>query len=286
MLFCLKVGLVCVIILLSSYLCTSVYVHSFDTVRNDFWIQDPTSILTSSQKHTLNVLIDRNSALKRNVYPCGNINMPYQIGVAIVDKMKLSSNISNTSINIMDYATDVFNNVQLGYAECNNGVLLFVSFDDREIGIITGSGINPKVLSHDDIDSIIYHIGSFFKKQDKFTGLREGIIKLSNHLIYKSDTVYKSNSSNMVDIIILGGFTFTILYIIGSHCSNNYYCSHCQQYGYYYVCQKCRCCCSYYGSRSYNRYNSRTGYRRCSTTSYRSSFSGGGRAGGGRSGRF
>ena len=169
-------------------LCAGTFIHDFNKIENDYWIQDPTSILSTSHKDKLNELLDKNSHFKQQSYPCGESDKTYQIGVAITDKMEDTD--TSRDIHVMDYATNVFNRMELGHSECNNGILLFVSFEDREIAILRGEGIKSRIQSSADIDSIIDHISPFLKKDEKFAGLYNGLLKITKDLISKSDNVY------------------------------------------------------------------------------------------------
>jgi uncharacterized membrane protein len=98
---------------------------------------------------------------------------------------------------VLDVAADHFKKLKMHETELRNGVLFYLSVDDRKFAILGDKGINEKVPS-DFWDTIRNLMTDHFKKQEFTEGLCKGIEmageKLKVHFPYqKNDTNELSN---------------------------------------------------------------------------------------------
>lgn len=101
----------------------------------DNWVSDPDHVLDDDVFNWINGLLNSDSKLKKNRYPCGWFIKPYQVGVAVVNKMH-----GDWVGREEEFADKVFNRWGLGYSSCNNGVLVFLSAQDKKVVINVGAG--------------------------------------------------------------------------------------------------------------------------------------------------
>jgi uncharacterized membrane protein len=98
---------------------------------------------------------------------------------------------------LMDRAADVFASLGMHKTELKNGVLFYLSINDRKFAILGDAGINTKVPAG-FWDSIKELVLDHFKKGEYALGLSRGIekagLKLSEHFPYhKADVNELSN---------------------------------------------------------------------------------------------
>ena len=176
-------------------------------LKRDIWISDPDKYLTEYQFFEINSMLDSNSYLKKHTFPCGNNYKPYQVAVLVVEKMDRSYSGS-------EFAETVFNKWGLGYPECNNGVLLFLSIKDKILSITPGSGITSDVLSDFDKEHIIIDaIKPYLKNKRYGDGLRKGVNELVQVLCISDISEYSSKSMKII-LFMLIVFMFSLGFII------------------------------------------------------------------------
>ena len=98
---------------------------------------------------------------------------------------------------LMDRAADVFASLGMHKTDLKNGVLFYLSINDRKFAILGDAGINTKVPAG-FWDSIKELVLDHFKKGEYALGLSKGIekagLKLSEHFPYnKTDVNELSN---------------------------------------------------------------------------------------------
>ncbi|MBI9066206.1 MAG: TPM domain-containing protein [Salinivirgaceae bacterium] len=92
----------------------------------------------------------------------------------------------------LDRASTIFNQLKMHKTELRNGVLFYVSIDDRKFAILGDAGINAKVPDGfwDDITTMVI---SKFQNNEYAVGLASGIIEAGNqlkkHFPHQSDDI-------------------------------------------------------------------------------------------------
>lgn len=100
-------------------------------------------------------------------------------------------------------ARDLFTQWRSQLKEADNGALILVAKDDREIFIATGKDIKNS-LSDEDVQNIIYEkIVPYFKTGNMAKGIDEGVLAIKTHIRHK-------NESNKFIVIILGIFASSL----------------------------------------------------------------------------
>lgn len=128
-------------LLLFIVLSSSVNLHYCETITKDN--PDPSQYVSGEWSDKI---IDRINELKNQTFSCGDVVRPYQLGFAVIDDIRSVSRWHEVTTNdAIECAKIIFNNWGIGFPECNNGVLLFLSINDRKWSIITGKG-SKKVL--------------------------------------------------------------------------------------------------------------------------------------------
>ncbi len=89
--------------------------------------------------------------------------MGYQIAVAVVDHMS-RYNFGSSLSEAQRFARFLHDEWGVGYDNCQNGILMFVSLGDRHMFISTGA-VAKKVLTNDKIDSVIGRMKPLLKKR-------------------------------------------------------------------------------------------------------------------------
>ncbi len=75
---------------------------------------------------------------------------------------------------VLDRASYVFEKLDMHFTEARNGVLIYVSVDDRKAAIIGDVGINV-LVEQDYWNSTLQHMLNTFKTKDVVTGLLETV---------------------------------------------------------------------------------------------------------------
>ena len=93
---------------------------------------------------------------------------------------------------VLDRAVEIFYQLEMNKTELDNGVLIFLSLNDKKMAIIGGKGID-EVVHEDFWDSTKNKMIEHFKK-DEFTeglvaGITEAGTQLKKHFPYQEDDV-------------------------------------------------------------------------------------------------
>lgn len=179
----------------------------------DNWVSDPDNLL---YKHNINSYVNLFSDLKRYKFPCGSSYRPYQVGVAVINKMS-GPYVGKQEI----FADMIFNKWGIGYPECNNGVLLFASYTNKQFVIATGNGYVSDILDVNTKAQIIGKMVEYMKNHHSFLSnkrialtetLEYGTNLISAKLLEKSFTYYGSNYNDRhYDIL---GYSFATVIIL------------------------------------------------------------------------
>ncbi|KAA6366660.1 MAG: hypothetical protein EZS28_037813, partial [Streblomastix strix] len=92
-----------------------------------------------------------------------------ELAVALIDKISSNQSISSFSIQVFDIW-------KLGNKETNNGMLLLLSIDDREMNIQLGKGV--KKISSDQLQAIMQKMIPHLQKEDYDKAVDIGITEL------------------------------------------------------------------------------------------------------------
>ncbi|MEM6697366.1 MAG: TPM domain-containing protein [Bacteroidota bacterium] len=116
---------------------------------------------------------------------------------------------------IFDYSYRLAESWGIGQGEKNNGILIYVAFNDRKLWIQTGYGAEgflPDAMAQQIIDGIITPA---FKQQQYYRGLDRAtdvIIKLAQGE-YTADDIRRSNEDSIFPIIMVFLIIFLIFYL-------------------------------------------------------------------------
>jgi hypothetical protein len=102
-----------------------------------------------------------------------------QIGVAVIERMASSN--KDIDREAERYATSLHNTWGVGDAAKQNGVLIFLSIQDRAVYISTGSGVQDK-LSGATVQSLIKMMKPYLRKQEYGTALQNCVVSSSRYL--------------------------------------------------------------------------------------------------------
>ena len=160
----------------------SIVYHNKKHVR----VLDPDRLLKSTEIDLLDEkLLKGELSNPSNFIPCGSVGRPYEVGVVLVKDMTLYSDET-----VESYTKDVFNRWNLGNSACNNGVLIFVSVDDRKSVIVPGKGISHNVLPPSLREETLKKMRPYFKKSELYTGLSRGLDYMIENMLKKSNNIY------------------------------------------------------------------------------------------------
>lgn len=116
------------------------------------WICDPESILSYESANNIEELLY--SVRKNTNSGCSKGENPgFQIGVAVLNRMRSNSDES-VAKTAEKFAKHLHDSWGVGNAGCDDGAVLLISTDDRQVYMSTGRGAT-KVLTDDQIDLII-----------------------------------------------------------------------------------------------------------------------------------
>ena len=158
---------------------------------DDNWVSDPDGYLSSSQISRINAHLNYHSHLKkpRHWITCGAEMKPYQIAFGIIDRMEPRFGPIDT------FAKRMMNRWGVGYRECNNGVTLLLSIEDREIAIVKGAGVATASLTPEFRHHVIQKMKPFLREFMIGDGLEVAAESLANRLAEESYRYRPTNSS-------------------------------------------------------------------------------------------
>ena len=152
-------------------------------------VVDQAGILTPAQKDQLSIILEKHEQKTSN-----------QVVVAIVRSLE--------GHDIAEYAVGLLRHWQLGVQGQNNGVLLLISIDDRELNIEVGYGLEGTLTDAITNDIIQEKIIPFFKKGEYGAGIFEGVnsimLALDGEYITVGKAVNQKENDDEIDWFVLG----------------------------------------------------------------------------------
>lgn len=110
-----------------------------------------------------------------------------EYGVALVSRMETNSYESVDGA-AKTYATTLHNRWGVGSEALQNGILIFVSIDDRAVYISCGKGLEAK-LTDRALDLVIRHMAQYFRNKQYGQGIEAAILETSGILAGKPASV-------------------------------------------------------------------------------------------------
>lgn len=151
-------------------------------------ICDPDNILSDDSKNILEGYIQ-------------NIKNA-QIGVLIIEKMSPTFiKFSSIETSSESFARTVHDSWGVGDASINNGVLIFLSIQDRAIYISTGAGVSSKLTSH-AINTIIEFMKEPLRDRNFGKAMEYCILNIKDILSGNNALPYSSSSSESSDFSV------------------------------------------------------------------------------------
>eukprot|EP00668_Euglena_longa_P015984 GGOE01020180.1.p1 GENE.GGOE01020180.1~~GGOE01020180.1.p1 ORF type:complete len:484 (-),score=147.55 GGOE01020180.1:329-1666(-) len=143
------------------------------------WICDPDGMMTPDGR-------DRAEAVLQTIeaechHTCLGEQVGYQVAVAVVRRFEQKDWSENRLISAKAFATAVGNRWGVGHARCSDGILLFISLDDRVAYLRTAAGVRD-VVSDDTAEIIISNMGPYFKEGKVDEGTVGGLLLLKDVL--------------------------------------------------------------------------------------------------------
>jgi len=156
------------------------------------WVCDPNNYLKKDVADLIDFTL---SSLSQNyTASCGK---PYQIGVAIIKKLS-DYGYDSSFDDAKKFAKSIHDSWGVGYSDCQSGIVLFASIEDRHVYISTGA-IVKKIITDSIInDFITKGMISFFRVKDFDQAILFGIDKLAT--ILSSSSPDKQNFIQDTDL--------------------------------------------------------------------------------------
>ncbi len=162
-------------------------------------VVDQAGILTSVQKDQLSIVLEKHEQKTSN-----------QVVVAIVRSLE--------GHDIAEYAVGLFRYWQLGQKDKNNGVLLLIAIDDREIDIEVGYGLEGTLTDAISHNIIQQKMVPFFKQGNYPAGVVAGVnsilLALDGEYVATGDSANPEESDNETSWFVLGPFLFFFLIMV------------------------------------------------------------------------
>lgn len=179
------------------------------------YICDPMNYISPLSYSSLDVLLDKFKQMKVNPETsCNN----YEVAVAIVDEMKYSYFSSNELRRAEDFADKLFYywNIGSNDSRCSNGVLLFLSINDRVGYIATGREARLKLSDWRARNIITYTMAPFLQQHRVGEAVQAGLEEifgiLSRSVDELSGDYYWGNLVVKVLLYLIGfGVVFAVL---------------------------------------------------------------------------
>ena len=141
--------------------------------------------------------------LRKKESYCREGKSGYQIGTAWIRQMELNSGETKENA-ARRYAITLHNRWGIGDRDCNNGIMIFVSIDDRQMYISVGAGATDQ-LSNSNVLSVIDEMRNYLRNEDNDGALQAGVKKIDYYLFLS-----KSLSPEVIVLITLVSLVFLI----------------------------------------------------------------------------
>jgi TPM domain len=116
--------------------------------------------------------------------PCGNTHEPVEAGVALVQRMTLEKG-ANLNDQASTFAEHLHNAWGIGHAGCSNGLLLFLSLEDRAFALSVGEGLDS-ILTQQRRQAVLDSMKPALRAGDTVGGIEAALRKVhdifSKHL--------------------------------------------------------------------------------------------------------
>lgn len=175
------------------------------------WICDPESILSYETANNIEELLY--SVRKNTNSGCSEGENPgFQIGVAVLNRMRSHSDES-VAETAEKFAKHLHDSWGVGNAGCDDGAVLLLSTDDRQVYMSTGRGAT-KVLTDNQIDLIIEEMKPHLKDKNYDKSVEVAVTKMGEVF-----------SGKVLESSLDYGLILFILFIVATVCLA-IYCAH------------------------------------------------------------
>ena len=144
---------------------------------------DPDKILTEEHANVIDSHIE--NLLLNSTSPC-DPDKGYKLGVAIVNNVQHDGQNTKEDT-VKELAMSIHNSWGLGKEKCNDGILLFLSINDREMFISVGSGTKNK-LGYYEQQTVMSSMKIHLRYNDPANAILTGISRMSE-ILKKEDSV-------------------------------------------------------------------------------------------------
>lgn len=145
------------------------------------WVCDPDEVLKKEEADTLEGWLM--SIYHETDSGCGTSHKGkrgYEVGIAVVKSMELEED-ENAAENAERFAKYLHDNWGIGKELCNDGGLIFLSVNDRQVYISTGQKTKER-LTNEQINLIIENIRPFLRAKEYGKALEESLRQMKDVL--------------------------------------------------------------------------------------------------------
>jgi len=153
-------------------------------------ICDPENILKAENKNVLEGFINQVKNAEIGVLVIKLMDKRYNSGKDAEERSEL-------------FARQVHDDWGIGSKDQDNGILIFLSTDDRVVFISTGTGVS-KELNVGNIDGIIGHMRPYLQRKDYATAIEHSVLEIKN--VLGSRTYFDDNT--LVVLFVFALFVF------------------------------------------------------------------------------
>eukprot|EP00924_Labyrinthula_sp_SR-Ha-C_P007382 maker-scaffold_24-snap-gene-1.26-mRNA-1 protein AED:0.09 eAED:0.09 QI:47/0.66/0.5/1/1/1/4/0/479 len=143
------------------------------------YICDPYNYIDKDEYEKLDEILDSLREGFQGPKVCDNESIGYEVGVAVIDQMP-------RIYSPQSYAHTVYANWGVGDATCHNGLLLFLSIEDREMYVVTGSATRKRVSDSRTL-YVLDSMKPFLKKKEYGNAVYAGLMKIEGYLLQESE---------------------------------------------------------------------------------------------------
>ena len=122
-------------------------------------ICDPDNMLTDEEGDAIEGRL--NFIHEEHTTPCGTESRGVQMSVALMKNMDTKGGLDSAEV----FARHLHHKWGIGYSECNNGILLLVAVENREVYISTGQGAR-EIVTDEAVETIIENMRSHLRNKD------------------------------------------------------------------------------------------------------------------------
>lgn len=141
---------------------------------------------------------------------CAGTLRGYQVALAVLQTMQNDGRNLDRRAEV--FAKELHDSWGVGDAECNNGVVLLVSLQDRRMYISAGKG-TTKLLSDKAIQAVLSDMKSYLRAGQVEAALKAGVVDIGEFLAGGRKASQRASSFSWLDMIPLGLFGFFISFV-------------------------------------------------------------------------